>query len=287
MTDTVRGELGFDLAGYPFTLRWEGQAAAHVVQRLYGSCRVDGVGASADVYSISQYGAEIGLEADRAAGTGGGRLGARRGDTVIAEASTQAELAAVLDMEIANAALEHLTDAVAIHAGAVARGERALVLAGKGGSGKTTLALALSLAGLQPLCDDILLLDGARGQVRALPRSFLVKGDTARWVAGRIPAVADCALDGDLYSIPRELLGTPVDEATPAWIVFLTYTAGVSTELRPVGPLGAVERLLPLTCLPHHELFGVVESAKAAQSYELTYGSRDEAVAQLLRIAAD
>ena len=118
-------------------------------------------------------------------------------------------------------------------------------------------------------------------RVRALPRSFLVRGETGAWMAERLQGVANCAFGDGLYSVPRELLGSPVDEADAAWMVFPTYAPGKATELTRLGHLQAMEHLLPLVCLPHQELFGVVRLVKGIQSYALTYGSRDEAVLRL------
>lgn len=260
------GCASYDLAGYRFRVCWEESSGRAIASRLFSSCRVEAVPAGADVYGIAAR---------------SGQLEAWRGESVIATADSDAELAAQLDTAIANAALEHRTDAVAIHAGAVARDDRALVLAGRGGSGKTTLTVGLALAGLHPLCDDMLLVDGDRQRVRALPRSFLLKGEAGAQLAGRIPGVADCAFGNGLYSVPREVLGSPVDEAAAAWIVFPTYIPGSAVELTPIGHLEAMERILPLTCLPHQELFGVVGLVKGGESYTLTYGSHEEAVLTL------
>lgn len=269
MSWPARGTQAFDLAGYTFAVTWDSAAGARAVERLFPSCRIDPALAPPEVYAVTATGA--GLQVCR-------------GGHPVAAGDTEAEVAAALDAELANAALEHLVHAVAIHAGAVAREGRALLLPGAGGSGKTTLTAALSLAGLQPLCDDIVLLDPAGGRARALPRNFLIKGASARWVAARLAGAEAYALGGELYSIPREALGQPVDAAAVAWIVFPTFAPGLPARLAPVGPLEAMRRLLPLTCLPHQDLFGVVGMVREARVFELPYRSHEEAVALLLAL---
>jgi len=271
MSDSEAGGASYDVAGYAFRIGWEGRSGQSIAARLFASSRVDVVPAQAASYGIYRRG-----EA----------LEARCGESVIATADSEMELAAHLDAHIANAALEHLTGAVAIHAGAVARGDRTVVLAGTGGSGKTTLCLALCLAGLQPLCDDMLLVEEGGRQVRALPRSFLVKGDTGTWLAERLPGVRGCAFGDGLYSVPREALGAPLDEAVPTHIVFPTYVPGAPVRLEPLGQLAAMERLLPLACLPYQKLFGVVEVVRRAAPYALVYGSREAAALALQGLVA-
>src|SRR4030095_13720757 len=61
------------------------------------------------------------------------------------------------------------TGALVVHASAVAIGGRAILLAGRAGAGKSTLAAFLAGHRMQVLADDGALLDGGPAEVRVLP----------------------------------------------------------------------------------------------------------------------
>lgn len=61
------------------------------------------------------------------------------------------------------------TGALVVHASAVARGNRAILLAGKAGAGKSTFAALLALRGCRVLADDGVLLEGGAPHIRVVP----------------------------------------------------------------------------------------------------------------------
>ncbi|GEM_PF-2302161 len=73
-------------------------------------------------------------------------------------------LVSQLEWRVFDASIRNAKSALAIHAGAVARGGIGVLLVGASSSGKTTLALALQQAGWLPLADDVCgLVAGANG----------------------------------------------------------------------------------------------------------------------------
>jgi hypothetical protein len=74
-------------------------------------------------------------------------------------------------------------DRFLLHGAAVRRDERALLVVGESGAGKSSLAYAAHLAGWQVLGDDMVSVD-ARLLVRGIPRVPTVPGDVAGGTAG-------------------------------------------------------------------------------------------------------
>jgi hypothetical protein len=89
-------------------------------------------------------------------------------------------LGGYLELMLLNAALERAPGTVAAHAAVIARGERAALICGEGGAGKTTLTLALLRCGSAYLSDEVALVDPSRGRVRAYPRSLGIREGTLR-----------------------------------------------------------------------------------------------------------
>jgi hypothetical protein len=94
---------------------------------------------------------------------------------------------------------------LAVHAAAVARHGRAVVLSGPGGVGKTTLTLALASRGLEILSDELAVLDPAQQLVYPYRRNVHVRPGTPELVDGM----------ANLSNRPREQLGGGIAWAIP------------------------------------------------------------------------
>jgi hypothetical protein len=84
-----------------------------------------------------------------------------------------------------------------IHAGALTREGKTLLLLADSGSGKTTLTLGLMERGWQPLADDLALIDLQTLRVRPFPRCFHVDDNTTALIRDRsmlewVPGQNDC-----------------------------------------------------------------------------------------------
>ena len=104
---------------------------------------------------------------------------------------------------------------IPVHAAAVARGERGLLIAGRGGAGKTSLALACAEAGWRYVADDFLLMRGAP-PLRAinLYRSARIRADMFEPLARSMAASFALSTDGgevkgevDLGRLPACAIG--------------------------------------------------------------------------------
>ena len=117
-------------------------------------------------------------------------------------------------------------DTIALHASAVAIGERALLLVGPSGAGKSTLAAAFSLAGRRVLSDDIVALDLATRHALAYPG----------YPALRLRPEAVATLFGSEDRLPRFV---------PAWerrcLSLSETTNGFQREALPVGRVVLLE----------------------------------------------
>lgn len=140
---------------------------------------------------------------------------------------------------------------VLVHAAVASLDGRAVILPGRSGAGKTTLAAALALAGWTYLSDEVAVIGAGGAEVRPYPRPLalepgswdLVPKAVNRWPVG-VPHLVR-----DLRLVLPASLGTagPAGPAVPVAIVFPEVGAGARTRLEPLGRAEALERLLPLT----------------------------------------
>lgn len=128
-----------------------------------------------------------------------------------------------------------------LHAAALARGRRAVVLAGDSGAGKSTLCAALVARGWRYLTDERAALD-AKGRVTGLARPIgLAVGDRVpRGMAGRgHPAEPERML---LHLPPRLVARGPVPVRLMVW---LRHDAMAAAGARALTPGTALARLWP------------------------------------------
>lgn len=85
--------------------------------------------------------------------------------------------ASYVEWHLCDRAIEHRQDLLHVHGAALAGEEASLLLPGRSGIGKTTLALAAALRGLRLLSDDVIFLHTDTWQPECFPRSFHVHDD--------------------------------------------------------------------------------------------------------------
>jgi hypothetical protein len=183
-----------------------------------------------------------------------------------------------------------------LHAAALASREGATVLVpGTGGSGKTTLALALASAGYTPACDDVCFLarDGGAAVVVPVPRAFHVGEQTARAFPGVAAHLGAAVASGKRELDPRRALGIqpPARLAPPAALLFPSIAGAPRTATAPRAPEEAFEGLLASSALvvvdgmpgarEHLALLG--ELVRGAVALDVTLG--DDVLAEPGRVA--
>ena len=227
----------YDVLGVRVGIRADDGSAVELIDRSYGGFRRSGSRASR----------WLSLRADGAAGwlvTGG--------DAAPALFPAHGPATMELLHRLVVGVMAGLRDRglYAVHAGAVARAGRALIVAGPGGTGKTTMTLALAARGFEILSDELAVLDPVAGAILPYRRNVHVRPGTPELVDG-LASLADRPREqlggGIAWAIPHAELGSlPDAEPRPlAGVVLLEPWA--ETALPAVAPvrssLAAVELL--------------------------------------------
>ena len=136
-----------------------------------------------------------------------------------------------------------------LHASAVARDGRVVILSGESGSGKSTLAALLGEDGWRLMGDEFTLIDPAGGDAFAFPRAVSLKNEAIAAVAARVDAARMGPLlagtpKGDIrHLIPRpEAIAAMHEPARPALLLFPRFGGEAAVE-----PMGEGEAFVRLT----------------------------------------
>jgi hypothetical protein len=213
-----------------------------------------------------------------------GSIAIYRDDAVLYQGPSAGGASAFLLEKLQDHLVKHCTSGIWLHAAALARGERSLLLAGKTGSGKTTLATLLLLHGFDYLTDELVWLDPSSTRLRGFARPLHLKTEAAGLFAEllappRSDAVAETAL-GHHVSAPR--LGARVRrEAHPDLLVFPSYTPGARLHLEQLSKAQAAARTM--RCLvdargrTRHGFDDVARLVQGVSAYSLVYSDLEEA----------
>lgn len=141
-----------------------------------------------------------------------------------------------------------------VHAATLLAPDGAAVLVpGAGGSGKTTLALALALGGFTACGDDLCFLSGRGGipAVVPVPRAFHVAERTARAFPALAARLGAAVPSGKReLDLRRALPGTrPASLPLPAALLFPAVAGAPDTAVRPRSPEEAFDALLDSSAL--------------------------------------
>lgn len=198
------------------------------------------------------------------------------------------ELATVLKGELLTEILKHGAYELALHAAALLRGERLVLLCGDPGAGKTTLMLALAHAGFGFVADDVTLMDSS-GLGVGLPFAPAVKPGAWPLLAEYYPDLAAAPVfrrpDNKRvrYVVPTQLVSNSPAPYPVGWVILLRRGRKVRPSLDPVDPVGALRGLLNGAFAPGQELSSTAFDALtqvigSAQVHCLTYSGLEDAV---------
>ncbi|WP_457598011.1 hypothetical protein [Hydrogenimonas sp.] len=180
---------------------------------------------------------------------------------------------------------------MALHAGAVGKRGRAVVLPGESGSGKTTLTAALSAAGFDLYSDEIALV-GYDGTIRKIPFCMNIKEGSWSVLQKSFPQLAKAPeyrrFDGQRVKLlPPENPGE--ERIGIEAFVFPEYVEGASCELLPMTSCETLGRIKeagyqlerPLTS---ETLGKILTHLLERPSYTLRYGTLEAAVEEIGRL---
>ncbi|WP_326523992.1 HprK-related kinase A [Sphingomonas sp.] len=182
-----------------------------------------------------------------------------------------------------------------LHASAVERDGRALVMTGISGAGKSTLAALLSARGWRLMGDEFALLDPATGLIHAFPRLVSLKNESvavmraARPEARFGPLMADTP-KGDLrHMVPdAAAIARMADPATPALVLYPRF--GFDAADRPVPPGEGFVRLTQAstnyTALGEAGFDALTRLVTTVPGIAIDYPDTDGAIAQVERLWA-
>lgn len=185
---------------------------------------------------------------------------------------------------------------VLFHAAVVARDDRALILPGAPGSGKSTLCAALVCRGWRLLSDELALLDPADGTLHGLARPISLKNASLDAIRAFDPTAElsePChdTLKGTVAHLrPPDASVTAMDRpAQPAHIVFPRYTAGGPTDLAALSPESGFRELVGnafnYTTLGASAFNAAVDLVSQSTCHGFTYSDLGSAVDRLEELA--
>jgi hypothetical protein len=175
---------------------------------------------------------------------------------------------------------------VIVHAGAMTKEAKTLLLVGESGTGKTTVTLGLLQRGWLPLSDDLALVSPQSLAIAPFPRCFHADAFTSTTIAqpGLVEEVG--ALEG--YVRPLRWAEAP---ARVSSVVRLERDPSAPTSVQPISQAeaaGAVLQAAVSTGLPWREAARVaVGMAAGASCWQVNNGALHDTLDTLDRLARD
>ena len=200
-----------------------------------------------------------------------------------------------LRLAISHLICTHTPSIAWLHAGAVMIGGQALLFAGQGGSGKTTLVAYLASNGYEYLSEDVTpLAQGNPLKIKPIPLPLSIKAGSWQALQPYYPELERLlsykGIRSDIKFLP--LNHSPTQENYPVQsIIFPNYSKDAEGRLEEVTPTDALARVTssdsiltrPLTRQQLKQFLGWLEQTPA---YDLHYSNLAEAKSHIDRISA-
>ena len=198
-------------------------------------------------------------------------------------------LAAVgyVEWHICDQAIDRRHDLLHMHGAALAGAEASVLLPGRHGIGKTTLALAMALGGMRLLSDDIVFIQPRSWRPEPFPRSLLLRKGTLDLLAPLAPRPLEA------HRLGSHLCATALGPWGPApgpplrYVVFPRFSEDGRLALEPIAAAeAAVELMRYSKNLRRFERFGldlIPRLLEQVECYVLQRGQDLAAAARLLQ----
>jgi len=203
----------------------------------------------------------------------------RAGDTVQELIREELWLLQAVKYEVVMGLIEARADLLWFHAGAVANSQGAILLAGVGGSGKSTLVSYFCQHGWQYLSDDVIALDLQTGTIRPFPQTPRVR-----------QAIGELVSSDRLGEVPKQEVFLNPDQvcrdAVPVQVmVFVQHDPDIAAQVASCTPgTAAIELLRHCINFADHKQTAMQRISKLvaqAQSIQLTFSSIEAAISSL------
>lgn len=183
-----------------------------------------------------------------------------------------------------------------IHAAAVARGKRAVILPAPPGSGKSTLCAALVSRGWRLLSDELTLIRLDTGEISGLARPINLKNASIGIMRAYAPETFFSTPVHDTTKGTVALMAPSADSvrnmhqpADPAWLVLPRYRPGADASLIPMGNGHAFMELAD-NAMNYHILgprgfTAVGRTVDRCRSFHFEYSRLDDAIAVFEQLA--
>jgi hypothetical protein len=249
-----------------------------VLESLLGTMRIDPAGRK--VHGCAEIEIDIIANGDQWDIVVGGQLTATSG-----RASIVARLERLLTQRVI-AATPHL---LTLHAAALQRDGRPLLLTGPSGAGKTSLSLALARAGWSLGSDEIVLL-GRDRTLRAMPLPPCVKARSFPLVESWFPELRTAPEHERYGHIVKYLpIGSMPLSGLRGSVVFIRFDPRSQNEIQLLDPFAALERLLAQCVFvppefQHDDVAQLLRWHSEQSYYGLSFCDCDAAVAILTHL---
>lgn len=186
-----------------------------------------------------------------------------------------------------------LHERLLFHAAVLAKGQKAMLLPGEAGSGKTTLAAILMAHGYHVLSDELAVLDVDRLRVCPLPLPMSIKSPSVKLLGRYYPELANdrahLRTDGKWvrYIAPSRPEDTQAADgsAKPAVLVFPKHNKAAENRLAQIDEMQALQRLATTGSsnrdLTRRDVEAMISLVSANPCYELVFADASHAVALL------
>jgi hypothetical protein len=216
----------------------------------------------------------------------------------VGRCAVQSELPSLVLGTMLATACKAMPSLALLHAAAVSRGNRCVLLPGASGSGKSTLTAALTASGYDFCADDLALLRGEPVGLEPIPLPLGIKSGSWPLLERFLPELAETPIrprvDGKQikYVLPAGR-PTPAGAAslTVAAIVFPTLGAAGEAALEPMPRGEALLRIAEAgydvnDCMDSAWVGSMTRWLQGVRCYELRYRELDDAVAAFESVLA-